>query len=325
MALIDSETGAYRRVSYICGVCNLKRDAIIDEIMHLNRKELSTSGLAPYIDIHEDERNPGKGEHGMKLFIDHNFHVRSNSVMTNALRKPRNSNVPGLPQPKFSLNTTKMVYLSRSWNSLELSSTVHNVGFFIINPEPTSDVKDLLITRIESPLKTVSVNISFQKSALEAEFIDYCVTWLTYLIKWIEMTPSVNVIVIPRLIFYIDYFNTRSPTPSDELAISILLDSSAYVRMPLQEMDQDILKGKPIYPLDQAEKPRDSTLIGINLQAFDILVQVLKLDRYIQINEILALYLKHPTLKDQFIDTFVMLFIDLFRQDKLEYKVSYLM
>jgi hypothetical protein len=221
---------AYRRVSYICSKCKTKRDVIVDQMMHLSRAELKQNGLAPYIDIHENLKTSSQDEHGMRIFVDTHFHVRSNDPMVRD--EPIHeitAKLPGLPMPKMAINNKKILYNSISWNSLELTSESHNMGFFLINPDPSLTETDNKVISINSPLNTIGVKINYQESRLSKEYLENCNEWLSHLIKWIELTASLNIYIIPSLLFYIDIQHVRPPSVSDELIISILIDASAQI------------------------------------------------------------------------------------------------
>ena len=66
-------------VSYLCSSCSQTRNLNIDKVVHLQRRELEINGLASYIDVHA--RKDGTDPHGSKLFIDRNFHVRTNNAL----------------------------------------------------------------------------------------------------------------------------------------------------------------------------------------------------------------------------------------------------
>ncbi|MHA2091920.1 MAG: hypothetical protein ACW98K_13795 [Candidatus Kariarchaeaceae archaeon] len=292
----DMLVNAYRRVSYICSKCKTKRDVIVDQMMHLSRAELKQNGLAPYIDIHENLKTSSQDEHGMRIFVDTHFHVRSNDPMVRD--EPIHeiaAKLPGLPMPKMAINNKKILYNSISWNSLELTSVSHNMGFFLVNPDPSLSETDNKVISINSPLNTIGVKINYQESRLSAADLENCNEWLSHLVKWIELTASLNIYIIPSLLFYIDIQHVRPPSVSDELIISILIDASAQI------------------------------LLGLNLEAFSIITQYLRINKYLSIMQLVRNLGQPSELQEQYLSTFVHLFFDLFRKDIIEYRVSYLM
>lgn len=327
MEIQDEPKRKFRLVSYLCTQCKVKRDLVVDEQKHLSRRELTLNGLAPYIDIHENIKNTDTTEHGMKLYVDTHFQVRSNHPMIKKTIAPHKMSIPGLPTPSISINQTKMSYKSQSWNSLNLSSQVHNMGFFIINEDPTLIPSDGFISNFESPLRSVSLKVNYRTSLLTEEFIYMSHKWLTLLAKWVELTASINTLLIPRLLIYIDQNVAKAPDDSDELSLSILIDASASIKL-----EQSIKNLQPIKNSINAllEHWKDfkykKTVLGLNVPIYEFILTVLNSGRFIEINELMEVIKSaEESLKNQFIDTFIMIFFDLFRSNNLEYMVSYLL
>ncbi|MHA2249560.1 MAG: hypothetical protein ACXAD7_04310 [Candidatus Kariarchaeaceae archaeon] len=322
----DAPKNVYRRVSYLCSSCNTKRDVIVDQSMHLSREELKKNGLASYIDIHEDFNTEREGEHGTKLFVDTHFHVRSNHPMVkvkNIQASQQTKKLPGLPLPKVSINNQKILYNSISWNSLEISSQTHNIGFFLINPEPSQFATDNRVINVNSPLDTVNAKITFQESKLSRDFLKNSLEWISNLVKWIELTASLNIVIVPSVLFYIDIHHVRAPSVSDELVLSIMIDASAQILLRhFEENLEDIIGIESNFPY---KKDSYFPLLGLNMEAFKFVSSQLELREYQNIITIVHKLQDLSTVPEQYVSTFVHLFFDLFRNNSLDYRVSYLL
>ncbi|MFV2014083.1 MAG: hypothetical protein ACC656_01520 [Candidatus Heimdallarchaeota archaeon] len=298
----------------------------MDQQKHLSRRELNLNGLAPYIDIHENSEKPEIPEHGMQIFVDFNFHVRSHYPMTRTAI-PAKSSIPGLPAPTLTINQTKMHYDSNSWNSLSLSSQSHNIGYYIVNSDPTITPEDGVIANFDSAMKSVSFNVNYRISKLSKEFIVMSHKWLHLLAKWVENTASLNLDILPRLLVYIDQNVARNPDESDELSISILIDSSAAIKLERSIDNIQPIKHSINLLLQQWKNFKfNDTVLGLNVPIYEFMLSVLNSKRFIDIVEILEIVkTADENIKNQFIDTFIIIFFDLFRSDKIEYMVSYLL
>ncbi|MHA2029622.1 MAG: hypothetical protein ACW99Q_09555 [Candidatus Kariarchaeaceae archaeon] len=313
-------------VSYLCTQCGVKRDAVLDEDKHLKRRELNTSGLAPYVDIHENIKKPDEPEHGMQIFVDINFHVRSNHPMSKKREKPKLS-IPGIPAPTVSINQIKLQYNSNSWNSLNLTCTGHKVGFFIINTDPTINLDDGVIADFEAQLKSVSLQVNYRTSHLTKEFITMSHKWLHLLSKWIENTASLNLMLLPRLLIYIDNNGAKEPDTSDELSLSILIDSSAAIKLSQHVKNLAPIKHSINLLLQQWKNFKfTETVLGLNVPIYEFILSVLNSDNHIEIVELLDIVSSvDEKTKNQFIDTFILIFFDLFRANNLDFMVSHLL
>ncbi|MCE7734852.1 MAG: hypothetical protein GPJ54_08255 [Candidatus Heimdallarchaeota archaeon] len=316
----------FKFVSYLCSQCSVKRDLFVDEQKHLSRRELNLNGLAPYIDIHENYKKPEIPEHGMQIFVDFNFHVRSNYPMTKTASPPKSS-IPGLPAPVVAINQIKMHYKSTSWNSLNLASQSHNIGYFIINPDPTIVPGDGVIANFDSALKSVSLKVNYRISVLSKEFIMMSHKWLFLLAKWVENTASLNMQILPRLLVFIDKNVARSPDDADELSMSILIDSSASIKLEHKIDNVKPIKHSISLLVQQWKKFKFSdTVLALNIPIYEFMLSVLNSGKFVEIVEILEIVKTvDEHIKNQFIDTFIIIFFDLFRDNNLEYMVSYLL
>ncbi len=323
----DEPKRKFRLVSYLCAQCRVKRDLVVDQQKHLSRRELTLNGLAPYIDIHENTKDPELPEHGMQIFVDFNFQVRSNNPMIKKARTPNKMSIPGLPTPSIDINQTKMSYKSQSWNSLNLSSQVHNMGLFIINQDPTLTPEDGFISDFESQLKSVSIKVNYRTSLLTEEFIYMSHQWLMLLAKWIELTASLNTILIPRLLIYIDQNVAKAPDESDELSISILMDASAAIKLVKNVGNLQPIKHSINALIEHWKDFKyKNTVLGLNIPIYEFFLTVLNSGKFIEIIHIIEVVKSvEETVRNQFIDTFILTFFDLFRSNNIEYMVSYLM
>ena len=151
--------------------------------------------------------------------------------------------------------------------------------------------------------------------------------WLHLLAKWVENTASLNLDILPRLLVYIDQNVARNPDESDELSISILIDSSAAIKLERSIDNIQPIKHSINLLLQQWKNFKfHDTVLGLNVPIYEFMLSVLNSKRFIDIVEILEIVkTADENIKNQFIDTFIIIFFDLFRSDKIEYMVSYLL
>lgn len=319
--MINQSDNQYRRVSYLCVGCKTRRSVIVDQNLHLDREELKINGLAPYIDIHTDYDGKMQEEHGIKLFIDSNFHARSNDLLSTG--KPKGKGIPGLPSPSMSIQSKKLMYPSISWNSLELSSKQHNLGFFVINTEPTTDQIDSDIIEMSSKLGTVTANINFRQSKLSESELENSRKWIRVLLDWIETTAALNSKLVPSIIRYIDTHNEGGPSIVDQLAIPILLDNSAKIRL---KEDKDILEdiiGTTIQnPFNVGVfYPNQS----VDYESFFLIKDKLSKKRFTRMSKITSGIMTESSNTEKTSDAFILFFFQLFDNDSIEYQVAQLL
>jgi len=223
----------------------------------------------------------------------------------------------------MTIERKKLMYPSISWNSLELSSRQHNLGYFVINTNPTTDVEDNEIYEIKSTLGTVVANINFRLSKLSKEELENSRSWIEILLDWIETTASLNTKLVPGIIRYIDNQANEIPNLVDQLAIPILLDRSAKIRL---KDDKDLLEdiiGTTI------QNPFNVGVFypnqNVDYESFFVIKDKLSKKRYEHMSKITAGIITDSSNVEKTVDAFIMFFFQLFEKDSLEYRVTQLL
>ncbi|MHA2098828.1 MAG: hypothetical protein ACW99A_09080, partial [Candidatus Kariarchaeaceae archaeon] len=151
--------------------------------------------------------------------------------------------------------------------------------------------------------------------------------WLHLLSKWIENTASLNLMLLPRLLIYIDNNGAKEPDTSDELSLSILIDSSAAIKLSQHVKNLAPIKHSINLLLQQWKNFKfTETVLGLNVPIYEFILSVLNSDNHIEIVELLDIVSSvDEKTKNQFIDTFILIFFDLFRANNLDFMVSHLL
>jgi hypothetical protein len=312
--------------TYICPDCGSKRTINIDEQIHFNRRDLKNKGLAAYIDIHKNYNDLESQEHGVRVYVDHNFNVRSNDLIkVNALKTDKISFE--LPTPKLLIKNYTYELEFNSWNSIVIESKIHNLQVNFINSlEHIKDKKTKVLT-IESPFGTTKITVNFLPTEIGEESIVYLIMWLKELAKWIELTSKMQSAFLLSLFKIIDINNIRPPTITDELIISILLDSYASIRL-IEAPNEQILLYKTVEVFDYDENVFKTT-VGIDFNTLRIITELLRDGESKTIEELYNhLIDSSDNLTDDNVavkaETLAQIIIDLIRLDSIDYKVSYI-
>jgi hypothetical protein len=212
-------------VGYICGVCKKQRKLTIDADVHLKRRELTINGLASYIDIHTDEAGV---RHGSKLFIDPNFHVRTNSAMKVKKELPVHAVGPAIPLPGLKTKNLTTKFNWDSWDKLELNLKNENIKFQL-DMEEMDDIDSIsqVVISTTSELESVSCDVNPSIEDISPESLDYMEGWLRTLCNVIELASSLHVDLVPEILRYIDHHVHRRITYNDEIIMGILVDKAA--------------------------------------------------------------------------------------------------
>ena len=322
MSFFGPTENKLRKVSYICVSCRTQRSVIVDKDLHLDRDELKINGLASYIDIH-DNGSP-ETEHGVKLYIDAHFIVRSNSVLMSPRKKiNRTTSLPSLPSPVVSLHSIKLVYPSKSWNSLEISSNQHNIGYFVINTDPSISPEDKITEHLESSLGTVTATISFYREHLSLQELSNSKAWVEIMLEWIENTASLHAKMLPSIIRYIDKHTNSPPNVVDQLSIPILLDKSAKIQLKdNRQILQEIVSTTIQNPMNIGMFYPDKS---VDYETLFLIKDKLSKRGFISMSSCVQGMLKEASNFDKALDAFVLFFFELVQQDSINYKVSHLL
>ncbi len=231
-------TSSLQEIHYLCGYCKRKRRVYIDREVHLNRHELGSNGLASYIDTHtsgEDKHDL----HGVKIYVDHNFHVRTNDVIN--IEKKKSTGF-ALPIPTRKIKELNTRHKWNSWSRLELESKGNKLKFVLENRAESSE-NNTQIT-IESPLDTIVCKVTPASSPEENEIlIANMVNWIQAFVKSMELASDLHVDLVPEVLRYID-LNCYSPlTKTEEDILAVLLDKSS-VLIPYKPSMDIIINSK---------------------------------------------------------------------------------
>lgn len=201
--------------------------------MHLQRRELGVNGLASYIDVHSHEDS---GLHGVKLSVDANLHVRTNSLIKVQVSDRATSEVavPSIPLPGLKIKELNTRHRWKSWVKMELE-TQGNYLKFVLENEGVSEDQNYQTHEYLSPLKTVKCVVSHRKDVVDSELLmQNTAGWIKSFLKYLELASDLFVDLIPEILQYIDE-NTFNPISStDEEIIGILMDRAALL-IPYKE------------------------------------------------------------------------------------------
>ena len=125
-------------------------------------------------------------------FSLHKFSKQDLLTLKDRKKSPSTIPIPGLPAPKIEVKHQKLIWKTHSWNSFEISSKSHNIGIFLVNPDPTQDATDNELYKIKSSLGSVVIQVTFKKSIIGEEFMSQAMMWLDTLVKWVELTANVH-------------------------------------------------------------------------------------------------------------------------------------
>ncbi|MCE7736773.1 MAG: hypothetical protein GPJ54_17960 [Candidatus Heimdallarchaeota archaeon] len=229
----DSEN--IKMVGYICGVCKKQRKLTIDADVHLKRRELTINGLASYIDIHTDQNGL---RHGSKLFIDPNFHVRTNSAIKMKTTAPVKTSGPAIPLPGLKTKNLSTKFNWDSWDKLELNLKNENIIFHLdmVESDTTTTTSNLVIST-SSELESVTCEVHPSVDDILPESLEYMDGWLRTFCNVIEIASSLHIDLVPEILRYIDHHVHRRITYTDEIIMGILVDKAA-ILIP----DKDTMK-----------------------------------------------------------------------------------
>lgn len=234
----NMEDNSLREISYLCGVCKRQRKVSLEKDVHLNRHELENNGLASYIDIHTSKPE-SHDLHGVKIFVDRNFHVRTNDPINLAEKKKTAIALP-IPTRKIKEMNTRHKWVS--WAKLELEAKGSKIKF---NLENRAIIKETLATmNFISPLGTILCNIIPAYDPVENETeVANLAQWLQAFIRAMEIASDLHIDLVPEILRYIDLNCTKPLTKTQEDIISILLDK-ATVLIPYKPSLEVIIESK---------------------------------------------------------------------------------
>ena len=199
-----------RLVSYLCSECSQTRNLNIDRVVHLQRRELEVNGLASYIDVHA--RKDGTEPHGSKLFIDKNFHVRTNNALKVKTAEKSKLSIP-MPGMKITNLTTK--YDWTSWTKLELELRSESLKFLLEHEkELDADHIGYEITII-SELGSVESKINAVIPETAPEQKEYIAGWMQSFVNKMELASSLHRDLIPEVLRYLDHHVHRRAHKKD--------------------------------------------------------------------------------------------------------------
>lgn len=303
-------TGKIRKVAYICQTCKQQRNLTLDGDVHLKRRELTVNGLASYIDIHADSNG---NRHASKLFIDPNFHVRTN----NALKIKNNSSAlgagPAVPMPGLKTKSLMTKFDWDSWKELKLMLLDENLTFLLEPKNGETDTSGLTSITANSELGSVTCEVIPIPDHNSPEIEEFMRGWLTGLCNSIELASALHVDLIPEILRYIDHHVHRRITYNDEIIIGILVDKAA-ILIPDKSTMKMVAKYGPAMKL-----------IGLDpIKLGKIAEKLCEQDQFsmVDIQKILESELeKGAELEEEFI---VLALFYLISLDAFDYKLSYL-
>ena len=212
-----------KKVSYLCVTCSQTINFGMDAEVHLARQELKINGLASYIDVHPDKE--GK-DHGIKMFIDPNFHVRTNHKLEPKSAQKKKSLVP---MPGFKTTNLNTKYPWKTWAKLELSLNTENIKFFLELDREASTEEHTIKSEIQttSTLGLVDCKVDAIVGENEFQSFEFIATWMQSLCNSLELAAAIHVDLIPEVLRYIDTHVYRQITKMDETIIAILIDKAS--------------------------------------------------------------------------------------------------
>ena len=299
-----------RRVGYICVECKQTRSLNIDADVHLKRRELSINGPASYIDVHADKEG---NRHGVKLFIDPNFHVRTNNVLKikREVKLPTGPG-PSIPMPGMKTKNLTTKFAWSSWSRLELNLKAEGITF-VLEVENKNSSSKIPSVSTSSELGAVTCSADPVVEEDSDEVIEYMDGWLTSLCNSLELASSLHMDLIPEILRYIDHHVHRRITYNDEVIINILVDKAA-ILIPDKTTMQMVSKYGPAMKL-----------IGLDpVSLGKIATRLSKEDQFsmVDIQKILENEMdKESALEEEVI---VLAMFYLISLDAFDYKLSYL-
>ncbi|MHA2502563.1 MAG: hypothetical protein ACXAE3_06830 [Candidatus Kariarchaeaceae archaeon] len=297
-----------QKVSYLCSECSQTRNLNIDRVVHLQRRELDVNGLASYIDVHA--KKDGTDPHGSKLFIDKNFHVRTN----NALKVKTAAKSPSaIPMPGMRTTNLTTKYGWSSWTGLELELKSESLKFLLEHEMDLDDEHIGHTIEITSELGSVVCTIEAVIPENAPEQKEYLAGWMQSFVNKMELASSLHRDLIPEVLRYLDHHVHRRITYLDQTIISILIDRSS-ILIPDKDTMRMIAKYGPAM-----------SLIGLDPEKLSsIATKLCELDQFsmIDIQHILESELDRDSeLEEEFV---VLALFYLLSLDAFDYKLSYL-
>ncbi len=217
-----SEQDGQQRVFYECVVCGQTINFTLEKEVHCRRGELKTNGLASYIDVHADKDG---NDHGVKLFIDPNFHVRTNHKLKAEDDKPKSA----IPMPGFKTTDINTAYPWRTWGDLTLDLKAEKLRFRLkLDREANTDdhtISSEIVTSSTLGLVDCKVDAIVHENA--AVSFQYISQWMQSLCNSLERAASIHVDLIPEVLRYIDTHTYREISSADETIIAILIDKAS--------------------------------------------------------------------------------------------------
>ncbi len=309
--------------NYVCNSCGARRSINLDSRVHQNRRDLKIQGLASYIDIHIDQKKTGR-DHGVRLFIDPQYNVRSNDVIR--IRKTEKRST-GLPSPKLTPILKKFSTELFSCKSLQLESKHHNIKIVVNNSIEELANKKTGVIELASDYETVNLKIEYLESEVSAESTLYLIQWGKILLHWVEFTGRFQYNFVAPLLRIIDQNFVRPPTVTDELVISILLDAHATIYAFDTEIDLDkVLHGSVITFPAFDEKESFKEITGLDIDVLSSVSSRLRNGEYLDLsllNEEIEKSLP-PEKWSSARDSLVQFIVELIRIDAIGFSVSYL-
>ena len=310
--------------NYICNSCGARRSVNLDKRVHQNRQDLKIQGLASYIDIHSNQDVPG-ADHGVRLFIDPNYQVRSNDPIR--IKEAVRNKKGGLPSPK--IRAIKKTFKTELFacKSLKLVSKSHNMEIIVENTIEELNLKKSGIIDLASNYETVNLKIEYIESEMSAESVLHLIQWGKILLYWIEFTGRFQYNFVSPILKIIDQNFTRPPTVTDELYISILLDAHATIYALNTEIDlNSVISGSVITFPAFDEKDSFKEITGLDIDVLSSVSERLKSGEYIDLsvlNEEIE-QTNPEELWNDARDSLVQLLVELIRVDAIGFSVSYL-
>ncbi len=295
-------------ISYMCEECKQNIRLLIDKDVHLNRRELKINGLASYIDVHSDSN--GK-RHAIRLFIDHDFNVRTNTILEVNDAKHDSIGIP-LPQNQVKNITTR--YDWDTWKYLELEIKSENIKFILEDTVPSSIPNQMVaeITTV-SELGNIVCKINAIINSDTPQVYEYISHWMDTFCNALELSSTIHMELIPEILRFIDFHVHREILYTDKMVIAVLIDKAS-ILVPNKKILEMLSKFGP-----------GLTLIGLDPKIFaKIATTLLKYDKFrmSDIREILSdVLISGEPLEEEYI---VLSLYYMITMDAFDYKLSYL-